>query len=81
VNICDMSQGRKPVTVQYGELAVFAIAQRRGADFMVGCSIQTFGDGDAPLPISLALVDVGNTVPDTTCSTVSDFCMLKCSAQ
>jgi hypothetical protein len=81
VNICEMSQGRRPVTVQYGERAVFAIAQRRGADFMFGCSIQTFGEGDAPLPISMALVDVTNAVPETTCATVSDFCTLKCPAQ
>lgn len=81
VNICEMSQGRRPITIPYGEKAVFAIAQRRGADFMVGCSIQTFGQGDVPLPISMALVDVGNAVPETTCSTVSDFCTLKCPAQ
>jgi len=81
VNICEMSQGRRPITIPYGERAVFAIAQRRGIDFMVGCSIQTVGQGDAPLPISMALVDVGNAVPETTCSTVSDFCTLKCPAQ
>ena len=81
VNICELLQGRRPITIPYGERAVFAIAQRRGADFMVGCTIQTFGQGDALVPISLALVDVGNAVPDTTCSTVSDFCTLKCPAQ
>lgn len=81
VNICEMSQGRRPFTVPFGERAVFAIAQRRGIDFMVGCSIQTFGAGDAPLPISMALVDVGNSVPETSCPTVSDFCTLKCPAQ
>lgn len=81
VNICEMSQGRRPITIPYGERAVLAIAQRRGIDFMVGCAIQTFGQGDAPLPIAMSLVDVGNAVPDTTCSTVSDFCTLKCPAQ
>ncbi len=81
VNICEMLQGRKPVTIPYGEKAVLAVAQRRGGDFMLGCSIQTFGRGDAPLPIALALVDVGNFVPDTTCSSVGDFCTLKCPAQ
>ncbi|HSO36886.1 MAG TPA: hypothetical protein VLT33_30375 [Labilithrix sp.] len=81
VNICELSQGKKPVTIPYGEHAVFAIAVRSGEDFMLGCSIQTFGRGDAPLPIALSLVDVGNPVPDTTCGSVTDFCSRKCPAQ
>ena len=51
VNICELSQGKKPVTIPYGEHVVFAIAVRSNTDFMVGCNIQTFGKGDAPLPI------------------------------
>lgn len=80
VNICEMLAGKKPLTIPYGEKAVLAIAQRKASDFLVGCSIQTFGDGDAPLPIDLALVDVGVAVPDTTCATVGDFCTQKCPA-
>jgi hypothetical protein len=81
VNVCELLQGRKPITIPYGERAVFAVAQRKGTDFMLGCSIQTFGQGDAPLPVALSLVDVGNFVPETTCSSVGDFCALKCPAQ
>ena len=81
VNICEMSLGRRPVTVPFGERALLAIAQRRGVDFMVGCSIQTLGQGDAPLPIAMSLVDILNPVPDTSCATVSDFCTLKCPAE
>ena len=81
VNICELLLGRKPFTIPYGEKAVFAIAQRKGADFMLGCSIQTFGQGDAPLPIALTLIDVLNPVPETACSSVGDFCALKCPAQ
>ena len=78
VNICEMLIGRKPITMPYGEKAVLAVAQRKAADFLSGCVIQTFGEGDAPLDIDLALVDVSNAVPDTTCATVGDFCGGKC---
>lgn len=81
VNICELLAGKKPITVPYGEHAAMAVAQRTGVDFMIGCTIQSFGDGDAPLPISLALIDVTNPVPATTCSTVSDFCGGICPAQ
>ena len=80
VNICEMLGGRKPITIPYGEKAVLAIAQRKAEDFLSGCVIQTFGEGDAPLDIDLALVDVSNAVPDTTCATVGDFCTSKCPA-
>jgi hypothetical protein len=81
VNICEMLGGLKPITVAYGEVAILAVAQRRGEDFMIGCAIQTIGNGDAPVPIAMSLIDVGNTVPDTSCASVSDFCSLKCPAQ
>jgi hypothetical protein len=60
-----------------------AVAQRRGSDFMIGCTLQTLGDGDALTPIALTLIDVGNPVPETTCSSVGDFCSVpqKCTAQ
>jgi hypothetical protein len=80
VNICEMLGGRKPITVPYGEKAVLAVAQRKALDFLSGCVIQTFGAGDAPLDIDLALVDVSNAVPDTTCATVGEFCTGKCPA-
>lgn len=80
VNICEMLAGRRPIDVPYGEKAVLAIAQRKGVDFMSGCAIQTFGDGDAPLEIRLALVDVVVPVPETTCASVGDFCQMKCPA-
>lgn len=81
VNICEMLAGKKPIEVPYGEHAALAVAQRMGVDFMIGCTIQSFGDGDAPLPIAVELVDVSNPVPPTTCSTVSDFCSTACPAQ
>ncbi len=80
VNICELALGKKPVTIPYGEHVVFAIAVRTNEDFMVGCNIQTFGQGNAPLPIAMSLVDVSNPVPDTTCGSVSDFCGKKCPA-
>ena len=80
VNICEMLGGRKPITIPYGEKAVLAVAQRKAEDFISGCVIQTFGDGDAPLDIDLALVDVSNAVPDTTCATSATSAPAKCPA-
>ena len=84
VNICELLAGLKPVTLPYGDKAVLAVGQRKdpGAsdyrDFLIGCAIQTIGDGDAPLPIHLALLDVGSPVPETTCTSVSGFCSGQC---
>ncbi len=78
-NICEILNGKKPLTSPYGEHAVVAIAQRTDGnnqiqDFMIGCAIMTIGDGDAPLPIPLKLVSVRVGVPATTCSSVSERC-------
>jgi hypothetical protein len=83
VNICELLLGRKPITLAYGDRAILALAQRRGADFLVGCTLQSLGDGDAVTPIDLALVDVGNPVPETSCNSVGDFCAIpqKCASQ
>ncbi|MDB4941377.1 MAG: hypothetical protein JWP97_911 [Labilithrix sp.] len=80
VTVCEMLAGDRPITVPYGEHAALAIAKRGNDDFMIGCTLQAFGNGDAPLPISLSLVDVSNPVPDTTCTTVSAFCSNACPA-
>lgn len=82
VNICELLLGRKPITVDYGDRAILALAQRKGADFMIGCTLQTLGDGDALTPIDLGLIDVGNPVPETNCNSVGDFCAIpqKCTS-
>ena len=80
VNVCELLAGKKPITIAYGEKAVLAVAQRKGVDFMAGCAIQTFGDGDAPLPIDLTLLDIATPVPETPCATVGDFCSRNCPA-
>lgn len=82
-NICELLAGRPPVTVPYGEKAILAVAQRKDRnsqlqDFMVGCAVQTIGDGDAPIPVHLALIDVRTPVPDTNCATVADWCGGRC---
>ena len=80
VNICELLAGKKPITIPYGEKAVLAVAQRKAVDFMAGCVIQTLGDGDAPAAIDLSLLDVSTAVPDTTCSSVTEFCTKQCPA-
>ena len=82
-NICELLAGRRPATIPYGEKAILAVAQRKDRnnelqDFMIGCAVQTLGDGDAPLPIYLSLIDVRTPVPDTNCATVADYCGSRC---
>ena len=82
-NICELLAGRRPATIPYGEKAILAVAQRKDRnnelqDFMLGCSVQTLGDGDAPIPVHLALVDVRTPVPETNCATVGDYCGSRC---
>lgn len=78
-NICEMNLGRKPITFRYGEQAVLAVAQRKDAsgllkDFLIGCTVMTIGDGNAPLPIPVHLVSINTPVPTTTCGSVTEFC-------
>lgn len=80
VNTCELFYGKKPITIPYGEKALLAIGVRKDQDFLLGCAIGTFGDGDAPVIVSLALADVANGVPDTVCTTVDDFCQKRCPA-
>lgn len=68
------------VNVPYGEHALMAVGVRNGVDFLLGCSIQTIGDGDAPLPIVLSLADPTVGVPDTVCTSVGQFCAEQCPA-
>lgn len=68
------------VNIPYGEHALMAVGVRNGADFLLGCSIQTIGDGDAPLPIVLSLADPTVGVPDTVCTSVGQFCAKQCPA-
>ena len=82
-NICELLAGRRPATIPYGEKAILAVAQRKDKnnelqDFMIGCAVQTIGDGDAPIPIHLSLIDLGLPVPDTNCATVGDWCASRC---
>ena len=81
VNICELLKSVKPITVPYGEKAVLAVAVRKGVDYMLGCTLHTFGDEETDatrLTIPLALIDLGQSVPDTPCTSVSDFCNNVC---
>lgn len=83
-NICEMHAGTKSVSIPYGDHALLAIGQRKQnnagtVDFLIGCAIMTIGDGNAPVPIPLKLVNVSQPVPSTTCASVGDFCSEKCN--
>lgn len=73
-NICELLQGRQPIEVAYGEKTLLAVGLRGSDDFLIGCVIQTIGQGDAPLDIDLTLVDVTQPVPETDCKSVSAAC-------
>jgi hypothetical protein len=83
-NICEMLAGRKPVPIPYGEKALLVIAQRKDTktdtvqDFMIGCAVMTVGDGDAPLPVPLRIISLKQSVPDTQCGSVGEYCQDKC---
>ncbi len=74
VSTCALLFEEPVLNVTYGNTAILALAQRGGVDFMIGCSLQTLGDGDALTPIDLSLVDVGIPVPETTCNSLHDYC-------
>ena len=83
VNICEMLHGTKSVTLSYGEKAVMAVALRRTnnsfVDFLIGCTVQTVGDGSFLLDVPVSLVDVGQSVPDPgDCNGVGEYCSGAC---
>jgi hypothetical protein len=80
VNVCELLNGAKPITVPFGEMAVMAVGLRKTDDFLVGCVIETFGAGDAELAIPLELIDLTVPVPVSACTSVSDRCKQVCVA-
>jgi len=79
VALCDLLSGRHEIEAPYGEKAIMVIGRRGAVDFLGGCALQTFGDGDAPADVDLALVDVGMPVPETDCTSVSGACQARCT--
>lgn len=78
IHVCEALEGVVPVTVPYGEHAVLVIGLRNSKDFLVGCTLQTYGEGDAVLPIALSLIDASSSLPSKTCPTLSAFCSETC---
>lgn len=78
VDICSLLEGQGAVTLPYGEVAILAVGERFGKDFLYGCTVQTIGKGDAPVPIALSLASVANPVPPTSCANLGDVCRHAC---
>lgn len=78
IGICDLVEQPPRFTVPYGEHAVLAVGVRKGEDFLIGCVIQTYGDGDPLLSVPLALVDVSVGLPQKTCPSVESYCTSAC---
>jgi hypothetical protein len=78
VTPCDMAAGRGQVSVSYGPRAVLAVAERGGADYLIGCAVQQVGAGNAQVPVQLALATTTVAVPPTTCASLTDHCANRC---
>lgn len=77
-NVCETRDQKRPVTVDFGEVALLAVGQHGGTDFYIGCSLQSVGDGALPVPIYMTPIHDRET-PATTCTSVSQFCSKGCN--
>ncbi len=79
VSPCDLLAGRGSITIPYGTRAVLAIGRRGGADFLVGCAIQTVTENSLTVPIDLTLVSKNLSLPSAGgCARLADRCAGKC---
>ncbi len=75
---CDLVLGKGQITVSYGVRAILAVAQKEGADYLIGCAVQNVAEGSAQVPVQLALASSTVSVPPTTCATLTDHCSNRC---
>lgn len=71
-----LANGVKPAEIGYGARAFVVIAQKAGANFLVGCSIAGIGDvAGQSVNVDLTTIDVTTDVKQSTvCSTLSQKC-------
>lgn len=56
-----------------------AVAEQTYQDFLLGCSQQVVGDGDAAVAVQLARTgDVTSQLPKTECTSLAQFCSASC---
>jgi hypothetical protein len=76
-NVCEARDQKRPLTVDYGEVALLVVGQHSGTDTYIGCSLQTVGDGNLPVPLYLTPIH-DREPPVTTCTSVTQFCNRQC---
>ncbi len=76
VSPCNAS--KQPVTIPFGEHALFAIARKEGKDYLLGCTLQTIAVGDPPAAVYLTPVTAQVITPTTKCPQLSAFCSRTC---
>jgi hypothetical protein len=66
------------ISVSFGDVAILAVAQRNQKDFLIGCTIEHIDVNVETLSVPLTFIDNKQSVPDTTCATLSDHCANRC---
>jgi hypothetical protein len=75
VTPCDLMGGKGTVSVPYGNYAFLAVAQTSpNVDFLVGCVEQTISSSNTMVTIPLTLAGATDSVPMTSCTTLSQAC-------
>lgn len=75
---CDLAAGRQQLTIPYGVRAILAVGQRGGEDYLIGCALESVGDGDAPVEVVLTTFSSSVSIPPTNCRELSQKCQRKC---
>jgi hypothetical protein len=84
--VCALQSGaqRPELEVEADEVTILAVAQRSQGggppqDFLIGCAKQR-ADDRAPLPVSLTFINYEQSVPATSCPTLSSWCAGQCAS-
>lgn len=58
----------------FGRVALLVVARRQGADFLIGCTVQSVTENVESVRVPLTLFNNTVVVPETTCATLSSHC-------
>ena len=79
VKPCDIENaGAGAVTVPFGKVSVLAVAVRKNADFLIGCTDANVNEASANVIVSLALASTSVSVPTTACTELQAHCASTC---
>jgi hypothetical protein len=60
------------------EYTMLAVGQAAGRDLLVGCALQSAFGATKAQPIALTYIDATQSIPETTCTKLSDKCGGRC---